>query len=310
MRPHLLLRRQALLRLGRLGSLAAATALPVPALAQLREPGHGGSWEPTRGQAGKDVIWIPTPDALVQRMLQMAEVQADDHVYDLGSGDGKIAIAAGRAGALATGLEFDPRMVELSRRLAREAGVHERVRFEKADIFEADFSKATVVTLYLLPELNLRLRPRLFELPPGTRVVSHSFGMGEWQPDERSRIGSGELFLWRIPANVSGHWRFNAAAGSGLPQSMQVRQTFQKLQAEASDGSLTAALIEPRIDGRTLQFGLRDSAGRAVKLRAEVQGNRLRGSYQRGTAPPQPFEAERTGPPDTIVGSAYVEGGT
>ena len=225
-------RRTALLQLS---GLAAATALPLASFAQLREPGRDGGWEPTRGQSGKDVIWIPTPDALVQRMLQMAEVQADDHVYDLGSGDGKIAIAAGRAGAQATGLEFDPRMVELSRRMAREAGVHERVRFEKADIFEADFSQATVVTMYLLPELNLRLRPRLFELPPGTRVVSHSFSMGEWRPDERSRIGNGELFLWRIPANVSGVWRLSAPTGSGLPQSLHVRQTFQKLQADASD---------------------------------------------------------------------------
>lgn len=307
MTPRPLPRRTALFQIG---SLAAAIALPPAAFAQLREPGRDGSWEPTRGQAGKDVIWIPTPDALVQRMLQMAEVQTDDHVFDLGSGDGKIAIAAGRAGAQATGLEFDPRMVELSRRLAREAGVQERVRFHKADIFEADFSQATVVTMYLLPELNLRLRPKLFELPPGTRVVSHSFGMGEWLPDERSRIGNGELFLWRIPANVSGTWRLSAPSGSGLPQSLHVRQTFQTLRADASDGALTADLIEPRLEGRTLQFGLRDGAGRLLKVRAEVQGDRLRGSYQRGTAPAQLFEAERVGQPEAIVGSAYVEGGS
>lgn len=301
-------RRAALVRMG---ALAGAAWLPLDHThAQLHEPGAGGTWEPTRGQAGKDVIWIPTPDALVQRMLQMAEVKAEDHVYDLGSGDGKITIAAGRLGARATGLEFNPQIVELARRLAREAGVQERVRFERADIFEADFSKATVVTLYLLPELNLRLRPKLFELPPGTRVVSHSFSMGEWLPDEQSRVGSGDLFLWRIPANVSGSWRIQAAPGNGLPQVIQVRQSFQALRAEANDGALSMHLIEPRISGRTLSFGLRDTAGRLLSARAQVQGKQLRGTFQYGDGPAQPFEAERVGNAEAIVGSAYVEGGT
>lgn len=134
--------------------------------------------------------------------------------------------------------------------------------------------------------------------------------MGEWLADERSRIGNGELFLWRIPANVSGARRVTAPAGSGLPQSLHVRQTVRALRADASNGALTADLIEPRIDGRTLHFGLRDGTGRLLKVRAEVQGNRLRGSYQRGTAAAQPFEAERVGQPEAIVGIAYVEGGS
>ena len=309
MNSHITPRRTALFQLA---GLAAAAALPARAFGQtLREPqGADSRWEPTRGQAGKDVIWIPTPDTLVQRMLQMAEVQPSDHVYDLGSGDGKIAIAAGQLGARATGLEFNPQMVELSRRLAREAGVQQRVNFDRADIFEADFAKATVITMYLLPELNLRLRPKLFTLAPGTRVVSHSFSMGEWLADERARVGNGELFLWRIPANASGVWRLSAAPGAGLPQSLHLQQSFQTVRGEASEGALSIGLIDPRISGRTLQFGLRDGAGRLLQATAELQGNRLRGSFRRGDGAAQPFEAERAGEPEPIVSNSYVEGGT
>lgn len=297
------------LALARLASLGALAAVPGLVLAQLREPA-GSQWEPSRGQAGKDVIWLPTPDALVQRMLQMAEVRAGDHVFDLGSGDGKIAIAAGRVGARATGLEFNPQLVELSRRLAREAGVAQRVHFERADIFQADFSQATVVTMYLLPELNLRLRPRLFELPPGTRVVSHAFSMGEWQPDEQARVGNGELFLWRIPANASGNWLVHSPAAAGAPLSLQIRQSFQALRGEAEYGSVSAALISPRLSGAALQFGLRDGEGRLMHVQAQVQDGRMHGTLVHAGQAPQPFEARRQGAADAIVGSSYTEGGS
>jgi SAM-dependent methyltransferase len=205
-----------LLGLGGVAPGAAAQTAPTP---------QAGGYAPTRGQSGKDVIWIPSPDAVVDRMLQMAEVTGNDRVVDLGSGDGKIAIAAARNhGARALGLEFNPQMVDLSNHRARDAGVADRVSFQRADIFATDFSGASVVTMYLLPELNLRLRPKLFAMQPGTRVVSHSFSMGDWQPDETARAGTGEVFLWRIPANVSGHWKVSTGGLSGAPESFHFTQ--------------------------------------------------------------------------------------
>src|SRR5690606_10280927 len=140
-------------------------------------------YQPSSGQAGKDVVWVPTNDALVMRMLKMADVKPTDLVYDLGAGDGKIAIAAAKHfGARAVGIEYNPEMVKLAQCLTKVEGVEGRAQIRQGDIFETDFSSATVVTLYLLPELNLRLRPTLLDMKPGTRVVSHSFLMDDWEP--------------------------------------------------------------------------------------------------------------------------------
>lgn len=282
--------------------LGAGLAAAVP-LAWAQAP--AASYEPSRGQAGKDVIWIPTPDAVVDRMLQMAEVRADDRVYDLGSGDGKIAIAAGRIhGARATGLEFNPQMVELSRRRAQEAGVAGRVDFERADIFAADFSSASVVTLYLLPALNLRLRPALFALRPGTRVVSHSFDMGDWQADEVARSGASEVYLWRIPANVTGRWRVAAGPGAGAPERLRFTQRFQVVDGEATFGSLDAGAIRPVLSGDQLQFGIRDADGRLTAWSGRVDGDRITGTVTRPGAAPVAFEAVRTEGRTPIVSNA------
>ena len=142
-------------------------------------------FEPVSGQAGKDVVWVPTPQALVDRMLDMAKVTPKDYLIDLGSGDGRTVITAAKRGVKATGIEFNPDMVALSRRNAAAAGVTGKATFIQGDIFKSDFSKATVITLFLLPDLNLRLRPTLLDMKPGTRVVSNSFDMGEWEPDDR-----------------------------------------------------------------------------------------------------------------------------
>ena len=184
---------------------AALLAGALPAWAQ-RSPGFGaGTYQPEPFQAGKDVVWVPTPDALVTRMLQMAGVTRHDHVIDLGAGDGKIVIAAARQfGARALGIEFNPELVAHAQRRARAAGVADRARIVQGDIFEADLSAASVITLYLLTELNLKLRPTLLRLKPGTRLVTHAFGMGTWQPDEHSRAGGATAYLWLVPANVGG----------------------------------------------------------------------------------------------------------
>lgn len=159
------------------------STLSQTALAQTK--GGDQLYQPQVGQPGKDVVWVPTGDELVTKMLQTAKVTKDDLVYDLGAGDGKIAIAAGREfGARAIGIEYNPEMASLAQRNAERAGVADRVKIIRGDIFKEDFSKATVITMYLLPDLNLKLRPTLLKLKPGTRLVTNSFTMGDWEPDQ------------------------------------------------------------------------------------------------------------------------------
>ena len=181
----------------RSAALAVALLLGCGALAaQDSAPKDDGSYEPKRGQAGKDVVWIPTPDELVTRMLRLAQVTAQDFVVDLGAGDGKIVIAAAKEfGARGLGLEYDPKLVAHAQRNAREAGVSARADFRQADIFATDFSTADVVTMYLLPDLNLKLRPTLMAMKPGTRLVSHQFTMGDWRPDETSWVQHRPAYL-------------------------------------------------------------------------------------------------------------------
>ena len=171
-------------------------------------------FEPVTGQAGKDVIWVPTPEATVNAMLDLAKVTASDHLIDLGSGNGITVITAAKRGATAHGVEFNPDMVELSKRLAKEAGVSAKATFTQGDLFEADLSKATVITLFLLPDINRRLRPSLLELKPGTRVVSNTFDMGDWEADEKMTAQCTtswcNALLWVVPAKVAGTWKVGA----------------------------------------------------------------------------------------------------
>lgn len=277
--------------------LAVLCVVSVSTAALAQAP---AAYEPQRGQAGKDVIWIPSPDDVVNRMLQMAEVKASDRVFDLGSGDGKIAIAAGRNyGARSTGLEFNPDMVQLSNRLAKEAGVADKVNFRQADIFVADFSSATVVTMYLLPELNLRLRPKLFTMPPGTRVVSHSFSMGDWEPDETARAGTGEVFLWRIPANASGQWKLSAPGVAEA--SLRFSQKYQMLEGDAEFGPLRASIVQPRLSGDALRFQVRDPSGVVLTFDGKVTGHRITGTVSRPGQAATPFQATREGESSPIA---------
>ncbi len=175
------------------------------------------TFEPQVGQAGKDVVWVPTSQALVDRMLDMAKVTANDVVIDLGSGDGRTVITAAKRGARALGIEYNPDMIELSKRNALREGIGARAQFVKADLFETDFSQATVITMFLLPSINLKLRPKILGLKPGTRVVSNTFNMGEWQDDDTSSIAAPgnctnwcTAHLWIVPARVEGQWKSSA----------------------------------------------------------------------------------------------------
>lgn len=267
-------------------------------------------YSPHTGQAGKDVIWVPTPDALVTRMLQLAQITPSDYVVDLGSGDGRIVIAAARDfKARGLGIEYNPDMVVFAERRAREAGVADRARFVQGDIFATDFSDATIVTMYLLPDLNLRLRHTLLAMKPGTRLVSHQFTMGDWAADEVSTIDNRPGYLWIVPANAGGTWTlsFPQARGSGaaVAAQMTVSQRFQNLQGTLDlPGDLKNTLSTPRLRGRDIQFSFTDAQGVYREFRGTVDDNRMQGTVSARGSAPVAFSAERVGSAPRIAGSA------
>jgi SAM-dependent methyltransferase len=290
--------------IARCGALGAGGLLSTTAPLAQTPPAANSAYEPRRGQSGKDVIWIASPDALVTRMLRMAAVTASDYVIDLGSGDGKIVIAAAREfGAQGKGIEYNPDMVELSKRRAEAAGVAARAEFEKADIFESDFSRGTVLTMYLLPHLNLRLRPRILTLKPGTRVVSHEFRMGRWTPDETSRVGSASVHLWLVPANAGGEWELTfARQGGPATIKLSLAQTFQNLAGQAAFKDFSTGLRNPGVAGERVHFSFTDEDGRLRRFDGQVAGERIAGTVFDGAAS-APFSARRLGAAPAIGGS-------
>jgi Methyltransferase domain len=255
----------------RTGALIACLALTASVHGETREDCER-QFKPATGQPGKDVVWVPTNDALVLRMLAMAAVGPSDVVYDLGAGDGKIAIAAAKDfGARSVGVEYNPDLAKLGQCLAKAEGVAGRARIVQGDIFETDFSEASVVTLYLLPELNMRLRPTILKMKPGTRVVSHSFLMDGWEPDDRSTTEDGHAYMWIVPANVGGSWTFQRKGGRDR-FAVQIEQTFQEISGVAGDrrAPLTAAPLKgAQID---LSF---PEAGGTTTLVGQANGDRI-----------------------------------
>lgn len=202
-----------------------------------------------------DVPYVPTPDDAVHRMLEMADVRPDDYLIDLGSGDGRIVIQAVRDWGVreAIGVEIDPERIAEARANAREAGVEDRVRFEQGDLFEKDFSEATVLTMYLLESINLDLRPVILEtLEPGTRVVSHVFSMGEWMPDETVTVRSLDAYMWIVPARVGGHWRITLPDDDGF--TVGFAQTFQEIDGTAIIGGHNIPMNFARLRGDEIRF--------------------------------------------------------
>ena len=231
------------------------------------------TYEPTVGQEGKDVVWVPTPQALVDKMLDMAKLTPNDFLMDLGSGDGRTVITAAKRGARALGVEYNPQLVELSKKNAQKEGVADRAQFMKADLFETDFSKATVITMFLLPDINLKLRPKLLQLKPGTRVVSNSFTMGDWQADETAELGSSQgctnswctALLWIIPARVAGTHK--------TPQGeVTFKQQYQMLSGTLRTPQRTVPL-EGRVRGEEITFkaGGREYRGRMNGKQLELK---------------------------------------
>jgi SAM-dependent methyltransferase len=229
--------------------IVATLFLPAVIYAQQND------YEPSVGQEGKDVIWVPTPEDLVQAMLDLAKVTPQDNVMDLGSGDGRIVIAAAKRGAHATGIEYNPEMVKLSQRNAEKAGVSGRAAFLNADLFATDLSHATVITMYLLPSLNLKLRPTILNLKPGTRVVSHAFTMGEWQCDQSVVKEGRTAYLWIVPAKVEGTWRWPSNPGSA---ELKLSQTFQMINGTLMLNGKKMAVQNAKLEGNHISFSCGD----------------------------------------------------
>jgi SAM-dependent methyltransferase len=232
-------------------------------------------YQPHVGQEGKDVIWVPTPQALVEKMLDMAKVTAKDYVIDLGSGDGRTVITAAKRGAKALGIEYNPDMVELSKRNAAKAGVSDKASFVKADLFEADLSPATVITMFLLPDINLKLRPKILNLKPGTRIVSNSFTMGDWNADDTAVVKEGcasycTAYLWIVPAKVEGAWEL----GDGT---LTLKQTYQMLSGTLNRGGNAMQIANGKLDGERITF----NAGQALYT-GRVTSNGMEGTISTG----------------------------
>ncbi|HYF59025.1 MAG TPA: class I SAM-dependent methyltransferase [Burkholderiaceae bacterium] len=282
---------------------ASAPVLAMPALARAQTT-NSPNFVPQVGQAGKDVIWVPTPDGLVDRMLRMAQVGPNDRVVDLGAGDGKIVIAAARDfGANSLGVEFNPDMVALARRNAERAGVAGRARFEQGDIFKVDFTDASVVTMYLLPSLNMKLRPQLLRMRPGTRLVTHQFTFGSWEPDDSSTVDGRPGYLWIVPAPVGGGWKMTTTDGRGNSEAMlSFTQAFQQVGATARMSSMEGKLRSVRLSGDRLSFELMDDRGVLRAYDGRVAGDRIEGSTRAVDGTAGTFSASRTSPATPVDG--------
>ena len=238
--------------------------------------GAGQEYQPEVGQEGKDVVWVPTPQGLVERMLEVAKVTSRDYVIDLGSGDGRTVIAAAKRGARALGIEYNPDMVALSRRNAAREGVSDRAQFVQADLYESDFSQATVITMFLLSSINLKLRPKILDLRPGTRIVSNTFDMGEWKPDQEATVGGDctdwcTALLWIVPAKVEGTWQ--------LPQGeLTLKQEFQMVSGTLRTGDASAPVTSGRLRGDQISF---TAAG--AQYTGRVSGGTIEGTVRSGS---------------------------
>jgi SAM-dependent methyltransferase len=257
-------------------SLLALCMISIAACA-FAQTQQNKDFQPIVGQRGKDVVWVPTPQALVDKMLDLGKVTPQDFVIDLGSGDGRTVITAAKRGAHAVGIEFNPDMVALSKKNAEAEKVTDRVNFINGDLFEADLSKATLITMFLLPEINLKLRPKLLDLKPGTRIVSNSFTMEEWEPDQTTTADKDcvswcTAYLWIIPAKVDGAWQ--SAQGT-----IAITQEFQMISGTIKSGANAAKVMQGRMNGAQISFTAGDS-----QFSGTVNGNTINGTVTTGSA--------------------------
>jgi hypothetical protein len=238
--------------------------------------GKSGEFTPVEGQEGKNVPWIPTPQILVDKMLDMAKITPSDYLIDLGSGDGRTVITAAKRGTRSLGIEYNPDFVELGKKNAAKAGVAQMTQFIKADIFEYDFSKATVITMFLLPEINMKLRPRLLNLKPGTRIVTNTFTLQDWKADQMVETGKPEdrwnkAYLWIVPAKADGTWTI---AGDGT---LIIQQKFQYFKGSLNKGNTKINISDGKMNGSEISF----TAGKET-YKGTVTGSRMEGTISSG----------------------------
>jgi len=265
-----------LFRFARLVSLTLAFSLfAMVALSTAQQ--EAGDYRPVERQDGKDVVWLPTAQALVDKMLDMAKVTPQDYVIDLGSGDGRTVVSAAKRGARALGVEYNPNMVAYARRLAVKEGVSDRAQFVQGDLFKTDFSQATVLTMFLLPEINYQLRPQILNMKPGTRVVSNSFDMSDWVPDLTATINEAgkcsdycTALLWVVPAKVEGTWKLTSAE-------IEVEQKFQNFSGRLLSGADKLVVKNGRLNGDQISFVVGDAL-----YSGRVNGNSMRGTVTAG----------------------------
>lgn len=267
----------------------AVLLITEPIVAASNENAGGAAFTPQEGQEGKDVVWVPTSQRLVDKMLDLAKVTSKDYVIDLGSGDGRTVIAAAKRGARAVGVEYNPEMVELSKMNAAKAGVEERAKFVQADLFKMDLSRATVITMFLLPEINLKLRPKILALRPGTRIVSNTFDMEQWKADQTAEVTAEcnyycTAHLWIVPAHAEGTWE--------LPQGdLVLKQQFQQLS-----GTLQTGKRRLPVSGKLVGNRLVIQAGE-LRFSGDVQGESITGVVSKR------WSARRKKTPATIGGN-------
>jgi SAM-dependent methyltransferase len=260
-------------------SLAVALAVN-PVFAQSAESTKLGDekYEPRVGQSGKDVIWVPTNDAVADAMLKAANVKPTDLVYDLGAGDGKIAIAAAKNfGATAVGIEYNKEMADLATRNTQRAGVADKVKIINGDIFVEDFSKATVVTMYLLPDLNLKIRPTILKMAPGTRIVTNSFNMGDWEPDDKVGTGYAQGYFWVVPGNAAGKWSLKGVEGSQQPVTLELTQRYQRVGGTLNIYGKPQPILGGTLTGNRLKFSFLDQSNQSRIVDVTLNGNELSG---------------------------------
>lgn len=261
--------------LQRLSAIAISLFLISTQLISQENKRNNKEFQPEVGQEGKDVVWVPTPQSLVEKMLDLANVKPGDILVDLGSGDGRTVIAAAKRGAKAIGVEYNPNMVELSYKNAAKEGVKDKVEFFNGDLFEYDFSKATVVTMFLLPDINLRLRPRILDMKPGTRIVSNTFTMGEWIPDDTATVEDlsawNTAYLWIVPAKVEGRWKLQPDG------EIVFNQNFQMVSGEIISKNKKEVITGGKISGNEISF----YAGKTF-YKGTIKGNNIEGTANTG----------------------------
>jgi SAM-dependent methyltransferase len=269
------------------------TALVAVGLLGMQAPPAAG--QDTAASRTPDVHYVPTPQRVVDAMLRLTAVGPQDLVYDLGSGDGRIPItAAKRFGARGVGIDIDPARIKEANANAQAQGVTDRVRFLRQDLFQTDFSPATVVTLYLLPSLNVKLRPLLFRvLRPGTRIASHAFDMGGWVPDAKLEVEGSNAFFWTIPVDVRGDWDWEMQSADGLERhTVTFQQRFQKATGSWAGENATASVPEVRIVGDSITFRIFRPV-EEFRIAARVAGDRMTGTIEQDGVPARPFSARR-----------------